>query len=878
MPSVSVRSWCASATLSSHVWNALARIGSAHVTAVAADVAGVVGLWLDGGDIARVSRLMGAVLSRRIMTTFIVCAAPVCKPVLPLSMPKRLPSWPPVLLMCSLSAAVHSAWAQETRDTQSLDNLILTLELAEDLPPTVKQQLPTFVSGDNITGEADVSTRIEGQAQLRRHGVIIKADDIEQDVATDTVTMQGNVQVNQRGNRFNGPKAQLKLDTTEGYFESPDFEINSVNGQGQGRGQAARIDFKGPDVAVATDVTYSTCPRPPGSSWAPDWLVSASSITFDQSNDTGTAVGGVLKFKGVPVLASPWVSFPLSDERKSGLLPPTLNFDDASGVELTIPYYLNIAPNHDATLYPTIMSKRGVDLAGEYRYLGTSYDGRLRAAYMESDKLRNGDTRWGWSLQHNQGLRVGDLPVRLQTNLNRVSDGDYWSDFPRSTTSLTDRLLANDVVFSTGQGLWSASVGSYKWETLQSTDTTRIVAPYDREPHLTYDIASNSPSTQLAGMDWRINSQLTNFNGDPADHSFNGSRVVLSGQVSKRFTTPGGYVQPALRVHTRSYQLDNPIAGSGPFALKRNASVTLPTLSVDAGLVFERDTDGGGIQTLEPRALLAYTPYRNQDGLPNYDSGEADFNLTSIYSPNPYTGNDRIADTQTLTLGLTSRWYEGASGREVFSLTAAQRMRLADQVQGITDGAEIQTDQVSDVLLGGSYKPDERWSFDGLVQYDQDIGRSKRVTWRASYRPSNYRTVSLAYRLQRDTSELVDLAWQWPLNDLWGDKGEDLGPGRGLGAPRWYSVGRVNYSRIDKKIADLVTGFEYDAGCWVGRVVLERLQTSETQSNKRILFQLEFVGFSRLGASPLQTLSESVPRYQYLRQDIQAPSRFQNYD
>lgn len=781
--------------------------------------------------------------------------------------------------MCGLSAALHSVSAHSAEPPFSAvsNNLQLSQELAEDLPASAKDQLPTFVSGDNITGEADVSTRIEGQAQLRRHGVIIKADTIDQDVVTDTVTMQGHVHVNQRGNRFTGPQAQIKLDTTEGYFDTPEFEINSVSGQGQGRGQAARIDFKGPDVAVATDVTYSTCPRPPGGTWAPDWVVSASTITFDQTDDTGTAIGGVLKFKGVPVLASPWVSFPLSDARKSGLLPPTLNFDQASGVELTVPYYLNIAPNHDATLYPTYMGKRGVDLAGEYRYLGQSYDGRLRAAHMASDKLRNGDTRWGWSLQHNQGLRVGDLPVRLQTNLNRVSDGDYWSDFPRSTTSLTDRLLANNVILSTQQGLWQASVGSYKWETLQSTDTTRIVAPYDREPHLTYDMASNSPSTQLAGLDWQLNSQLTRFSADPVDHSFNGDRAVLSGQVSKRLSTPGGYIQPALRLHSRSYQLDNALT-SGAYVGRRHANVTLPTLSLDAGLVFERDTGTDGIQTLEPRAMLAYTPFSSQDGLPNYDSGEADFNLASIYSANPFTGNDRLADTKTLTLGVTSRWFAGNSGREVLRMTVAQRMRLQDQVQGIADGAAVQTDQVSDVLLGGAYKPSQLWRVDGLVQYDQDIGRAKRATWGVSYRPSNYRTVSLAYRLQRNSSELVDLAWQWPLNDLWGDRGEDLGPGRGLGAPRWYSVGRVNYSRVDKKIADLVTGFEYDAGCWVGRVVVERLQTSNTKSNRRILFQLEFVGFSRLGASPIKTLSASVPRYQYLRQDIQAPSRFQNYE
>ncbi|MEJ6630159.1 MAG: LPS-assembly protein LptD, partial [Burkholderiaceae bacterium] len=82
----------------------------------------------------------------------------------------------------------------------------------------------------------------------------------------------------------------------------------------------------------------------------------------------------------------------------------------------------------------------------------------------------------------------------------------------------------------------------------------------------------------------------------------------------------------------------------------------------------------------------------------------------------------------------------------------------------------------------------------------------------------------------------------------------------------------------DGRIADMVTGLEYDAGCWLGRVVLERTQTSASEANDRILFQLEFVGFSRVGANPLETLSNNIPRYQYLRQEVNPPSRFQNYD
>ena len=393
------------------------------------------------------------------------------------------------------SAAV---WAQ----TEGNVALQLSSELAETLPVANTDEIPTFVSGQSVGGEADVSTVIKGDAQLRRHGVVIRADKIEHNLQTDNVLLEGNVRVNQGGNRFVGPKAEINIGTTEGYFKAPRFEINSVNGLGQGRGNASRINFKGPELTEAENVTYSTCPRPPGGTWAPDWFVSASSIEFDQKADTGTARGAVLRFKGVPVIGSPWISFPLSDERKSGFLPPTVNLDTVSGLELTVPYYLNIAPNHDATLYPTFMTKRGVDLVGEYRYLGTNFSGRFRGAYMPNDTLRNTD-RWGWTWQHQQALNESGLPVRFNANLNRVSDGDYWRDFPRSTTSLTSRLLANDVSLSTGENLWQASAGAYKWETLQSAGTDRIDEPYDRY-QLAYRVGSLGTLGRFQGWTGRL--------------------------------------------------------------------------------------------------------------------------------------------------------------------------------------------------------------------------------------------------------------------------------------------------------------------------------------------------------------------------------------
>ncbi len=164
------------------------------------------------------------------------------------------------------------------------------------------------------------------------------------------------------------------------------------------------------------------------------------------------------------------------------------------------------------------------------------------------------------------------------------------------------------------------------------------------------------------------------------------------------------------------------------------------------------------------------------------------------------------------------------------------------------------------------------------MQYNPKQRESVRTTLSTRYMPGPYRVFSAAYRLQRGVSEQYDFGWQWPLSGLFGNEELARQPGGGLGEGRWYSVGRINYSVPDRKIVDLVAGFEYDAGCWIGRVVLERLQSSTSSSNRRILFQLEFMGFTRIGSSPLQTLRDNVPRYQYLREEINPPSRFSRYD
>ncbi|CAN7238993.1 LPS-assembly protein LptD [Pseudorhodoferax sp. LjRoot39] len=772
-----------------------------------------------------------------------------------------------------LLLAADGARARAAADTAPLQ-LKPSERLAEQVPADVREQLPTFFFGQRTSGRPNLETVIEGDAMMRRGDTMIQADRLEYDQASDQAKAQGNVRINRAGDVYEGPALELKVDAFEGFFQSPRYQLLRAGAHGQ----ASRADFIDDKRSVLHDATYTTCKRQPGPSWLPDWVLTATTMNLDTEQDVGEAKGGVLRFMDVPVLALPTFTFPLSDARKSGFLPPTVALDNLNGVELLVPYYWNIAPNRDATLYPSVMSKRGVMMGGEFRYMEPTYAGQLRLDYMPSDKLRDRD-RWSYEAKHSGVIQtgvkgIGNLAFSLDAN--RVSDNDYWRDFPSTTTSLTERLRTTDANLRWSQGDFSAGLRALKYQTLQDVSAP-ITPPYDRLPQITgrygrYDVG---------GFDFSVDADYTQFSADRSyTNQPNAKRGFLLGQISRPWVRPGWFFTPKLQLHAAKYEFDAPLASGATSATR-----TVPTFSIDSGLVFERDANFFGKawrQTLEPRAFYVNTPYREQNSLPIYDTSATDFNFGTIYSENTFTGNDRISDSNVLTLGVDTRFLQPDTGAQVARFGVAQRLRFKDQRVFLPGGAVVD-DRVSDFLAGASVNWDPLWSTDATVQYNPDTRRSERFTVSGKYSPGNYRVVSTAYRMQRATSglpesEQVDVGWQWPLNDLWGDRGQDLGPGRGLGSGRWYSVGRLAYSLQDRQFVDSIMGLEYDGDCWIGRIVVERTQRSNAAANNKIMFQIEFVGLARLGSSPLKTLRDNIPRYQFLREQVTTSSRFGSYE
>ncbi len=771
--------------------------------------------------------------------------------------------------------AAQAATPAEMAETEGALKLKPSSQLAEEVSNDPQDRGPTFIFGDRVSGRPDLETVIDGNAELRRGPTSIRADRIEYYQPDDQLKSRGNVRINRSGNRFEGPELEIKLDRFEGFFTTPGYRFLS-NG---GNGKAERVDFLDENHMTAHVATYTTCERDDEESWKPAWVLRARSFEFDFETEVGVANSAVVRFKDVPILAFPKFSFPLSDKRKSGLLPPTVSMGSTNGFEFRQPYYFDIAPNRDATFSPAILSKRGIDLAGEFRYLEPSYYGKLSGNYLPGDKLRDRD-RWSYGYQHTGTIDTGLSAIGalgLNLNLNRVSDNDYWKDFPARSGSTTQRLLSQDATVSWGRGFFTSTLRTLKWQTLQDV-TSPIVPPYDRLPQFTAAYTRvDAPLWGLGnGFDWSIEGEYTRFSADRVlTNQPNSNRAYSKLQISRPWLSSAGFITPKVQLHATSYQFDAPLVGGA-----RTASRVVPTFSLDSGLQFEREASFLGrsfTQTLEPRAFYVRTPYRDQSLLPNYDSGINDFNFATVFTENAFVGNDRISDANLLTLGVTSRLLDPATGAEAVRVGIAQRLRFEDQKVGLPGALPI-TDRISDLLVGASVNWVPQWSFDSTVQYNPKTRQSERASIGVRYNPSNYRVISAAFRRQRNVSEQIDIGWQWPINDLWGDKGKDLGAGQGQGGGRYYAVGRLNYSVLDKRLVDSIVGVEYDGCCWIGRVVLQRSQTGTGTSDTRIMFQLELVGFSRIGANPLETLKSNVPRYQYLREKIDAPSRFTTYD
>ena len=698
---------------------------------------------------------------------------------------------------------------------------------------------PTNVSSEQMTGRPDRELFLERDVEIIRGGTTLNADRATYWIAEDEVEASGNVRMTRFGDRYTGDKLRYKMDAGEGYVDNPTYHIKANNGQGA----ANRIDFESEDRAFVHQGTYSTCEGPD-----PDWYLSANTMRLDKGRDVGTAGTTLIYFKGVPVIGTPYMSFPLSGERKSGVLPPSIGTSSRGGFEIMVPYYFNIAPNRDFTLSPRILAKRGVQIGGEARYLGSTYAGETNFEYLGNDRETKTD-RYFISTIHRQKLTPRST---FGWNLNVASDDDYFSDFSRDLSSNSSRLLQRDLYYSYAGDFWTATARANNYQVLQDS-LVKIGRPYDRLPQFTF----TSARQDVHGFDWTANAEITRF-FHPERNRWRGERYVFNPSISYPIIRPGYFLKPKLSLHATAYTIEQPSAN-----VSENYSRVLPTVSLDSGLVFERDARFLGemmTQTIEPRLFYVRTPYRDQSMLPNFDSAEADLSFAQIFNENRFIGNDRISDANQLTAAVVSRFIEDTGGER---LRLALGQRYYFETPKVTlPGRVASTDKKSDILASAALKLSDTFSTEGTLQYSATQKTLSRANYGLTWRPAPKKVLNFTYRRDKPNElSQVDVSGQWPLSD------------------RWYGVGRLNYSlsdyallednqkvKIGRGISEGLLGLEYKADCWIFRVVAQRLPTSTGESNTSLFFQLELSGLTKLGSDPMTAIRNNVPGYQLISQ------------
>jgi LPS-assembly protein len=759
--------------------------------------------------------------------------------------------------------------------------------LQERFTSEQRSQRATLIEADTVSGVPDIELHLVGRASLRRADTRIQADRVDYDIVQDRIQAEGEVKVDRGGNLFEGTSLDLRVDAFSGFFLDTHYRFL----KGSGYGQATRLEFIDDQRIRAHDATYTTCTVKPGPGWLPDWIVKASQLDLNNEGNEAKATGASLRFKDITVPV-PEITFPMTDARKSGLLPPLIGVDSVNGLTYIQPYYWNLAPNRDATLTTSVYARRGAGFSGEFRYLEQLMPdtrGEIHANYLPDDQLRGGQ-RWAYSQQHTNTMTWGDHDLRFNLNLNRVSDDNYWKDFPFSGGNLSQRVLPADFSLTSVRGDWITTIRSLKWQTIQDVNAP-ITPPYDRSPQITlkfarawgdFDIGWTNDLTSFTAdrMQTCLASRASLAGTTVTDCQPNANRLVSQFFMARPIHDGWLTLTPKVMVTARQYQYDGNAVGSD--GTPYSQSVAIPTLSLDAIGRFERNTTFQGrdwIQTLEPRIFFVNTPYRNQSIFPVYDTARYDYNFATVFTENVYSGYDRMADNRSITLGATSRFIDPATGSESARFGLAQILRLKDQ-RVLLPGEVPLNDRFSDTLVGATVNVDSKWLVDTTVQYNAKTNSSERSVFGVRYNPTPYRLLNVSFRNESlYQSRLIDLAWQWPLNDLWGDQGRNLGPGMGQGEGRWFTVARLNYNLDESQLVDALMGVEYDAGCWLGRVVLQQQQIGASINTRRIMFQLEFSGFGRVGANPLQQLQTQIPRYQMLRDNrLVAPSRFGLYD
>jgi LPS-assembly protein len=677
---------------------------------------------------------------------------------------------------------------------------------------------PIQVKGGNAEMTRGGDAKLSGGVTIVQGEREVTAESATYDASEQRFEVEGDVEYRSPDLRLKGGSGSWNALGT-GRFTGAEFELP----QRPARGSAQSLEMDGEGRLALEGVRFTTCPA-----GQTDWELRADSIEIDQKTQQGTGRNVRVDLKGVPILYTPVISFPVGDVRKSGFLFPSFGNSDKSGFELGVPYYLNLAPNYDLTLTPFLMSRRGFGIGVDYRYLTERSRGKFDTDYLPGDDLANRDRRFS-TLTHQTDFSDR---LRFAADLADASDNQYFEDFGLGPDGTSITFLDRQLHLTWLGDRWRLDGRVQDYQVIDP-GVEPLDRPYSRLPQLAFTGLWPMP----AGFEASFDAETVWFEREVG---VTGLRADALPRVAWALRGPGYHLEPSAAWRATAYELSDTAAGADDSPHR-----TAPILSLDTGLVFERAAGERDqfVHTLEPRLRYTWIPFRDQDELPLFDTALPDLNLVQLFRANRYVGADRLGDANELAAGLTTRLFRGETGQQYLTATVGQRFYF-ESPRVVLPGETAETRSASNLVGEVELTAWRSWGARAAVEWDAEQSNTLRGEASIQYRPGPESVVNLGYRYREGLLEQWDAGFAWRLS------------------PSWQLYARQVYSTLEDKSIDRFAGFEYTGCCWRLRLLGRNYVSNRTgESDNSILLQVELRGLSSVGTRSDTFLERAIRGY-----------------
>lgn len=723
------------------------------------------------------------------------------------------------LLLLLVTGAVIPAQAEQWPHCR-VHSIISLPTLPRAINPADPQ---TYLYSDEVDAQANDRYDLTGHVAIQQENLWLEADNATFWRSTQEVQARGAVRLGDLGMAASGGESFYNLNTKRGYLLNGSFNLKDQHGHGE----SPSVVIEGPGLVTLHDATYSTCD--------PDdrhWRLHASSIRLDRNTGFGSAASSYLTVYDVPVMFFPYFSFPINDARKSGFLVPGWGNSSVNGATYRIPYYLNLAPNYDATITGVNMSRRGFMVQTQARYLTPMGQGQFTGELLQSDDVYGAD-RYYTSYSHSGKL---NRRWRERVDISHVSDKDYFYDFGNALSRAATNQLNEEFTMDYAYGVTSASASVQGYYTVDRSVPTSE-RPYFKLP--SFNVATSVPLPQRA-LRLDVPAEYVNFY---QEDRISGHRIDFTPTLSAPFERSAGFIIPSLTLFQTNYELSDNKNGEVPASQDR----TLPAFSVDSGLFFEREFLFGErafLHTIEPRLFYVNIPYKDQSDIPVFNTAETSFSFGQLFRVNRFAGPDRVGDANQLTVALSSRFLDDQNGATLASVSLGQLFYNRDRVVQI-DNSPADTESQSDIIAEFLVTPIERLTMGGDFVWNSSTDMIDKGTFQAQLNFGQGRIINAAYRYNREQIlEQDDYSFAWPLGT------------------RWKAFGRWNYSHPDDLALESMGGLAYDSCCWALRLLHHRFYRADDHDyNESIMVELELKGLGGIGDPIESMVGSNVPGF-----------------